>query len=77
MGDWYTAIFVPRIPLSEKWQLVLYITIQTALVGAMASDGTNKPQAILLVLLASLVNIPNTVINWAMVSLGLQDQVDM
>lgn len=77
MGDWYTAIFVPRLPISEKWQLVMYITIQMSLVAAMASDGRNKVQAIILVLLASLVNIPNTVINWVMVSLGLEDQVDM
>jgi hypothetical protein len=52
MGDWYACLIVPGLPINEKWQLVMYITIQTALVDAMASDGRNKVQAILLVLLA-------------------------
>ena len=75
-GSWYAALVAPRIG-HEKWQLVAYMTIQTAMVGAMASDGRNKAQAIVLVLITQIVNIPMTVVNFGMVSLGLKNQVDM
>lgn len=76
MGSYYSAAVVPRIG-HEKWQLVAYMTLQTAVVGAMASDGRNKAQAIVLVLITSTVNIPMTVVNFGVVSLGLEDQLDM
>jgi hypothetical protein len=76
LGGVYSAIFVPRLG-SEKWQLVSYMTIQTAVVGAMASSGRNKAQAIVLVVITLTVNIPMSVLNFAMVSLGLENQMDM
>lgn len=53
------------------------MTIQTAVVGAMASAGRDKVQAIILVVITLWVNIPMSVLNFAMVSLGLENQVDM
>jgi hypothetical protein len=76
IGGWYSALIVPRIGY-EKWQLVAYMTIQTAVVGSMASVGRDKAQAIALVIIALWVNIPMSVLNFAMVSLGLQNQEDM
>jgi hypothetical protein len=76
LGGVYSAIFVPHLG-SEKWQLVSYMTIQTAVVGAMSSAGRNKVQAIILVVITLTVNMPMSVINFAMVSLGLENQVDM
>lgn len=76
LGGWWTALFVPRLG-SEKWQLVAYMTIQTAVVGAMASAGRNQTQAIILVVITLWVNIPMSALNFAMVSLGLENQADM
>ncbi|OQV10594.1 hypothetical protein CLAIMM_14571 [Cladophialophora immunda] len=76
LGGWWSALVVPRLG-SEKWQLVGYITVQTAVVGAMASAGRDKVEAIILVVITLWVNIPMSVLNFAMVSLGLQNQVDV
>ncbi len=76
IGGWWSALVVPRIG-HEKWQLVAYMTIQTAIIGSMASAGRNQTQAIILVIIALWVNIPMSVLNFAMVSLGLQSQEDM
>lgn len=76
LGGWYCALFVPRLG-SEKWQLVVYMSIQTAVVGAMASAGRDKVEAIILVVITLWVNMPMALLNFAMVSLGLEDQADM
>lgn len=76
MGAVWAAVLCPRLG-SEKWQLVVYMTIQTSLVGAMASAGRNKNQAIALVVLITTVNIPMSVLNFAKVSLDLKNQGDM
>lgn len=76
IGGWWSALVVPRIG-HERWQLVAYMTIQTAIVGTMASTGRSKGQAIALVIITLWVNIPMSVLNFAMVSLGLKNQEDM
>lgn len=53
------------------------MTIQTAVIGSMASAGRNKGEAITLLIIALWVNIPMSVLNFAMVSLGLENQEDM
>ena len=76
IGGVWLFLVVPRIG-HEKWQLVAYMTIQTAVVGAQASAGRNKVQALILVIITLWVNQPMSGINFAMVSLGLKNQVDM
>lgn len=76
LGSIYSTIFCPRLG-SEKWQLVCYMSIQTALVGAMSTAGRNKHQAIALVLLINTVNMPMSVLNFAKVTLDLKNQMDM
>ena len=62
----------------ERWQIVFFITAQTALVGALASVGVyDKVKAIVLVfVLACCINQPLYML-FTMVSLGLEDQADM
>lgn len=76
LGSCWAAASCSRFG-SEKWQLVAYMTIQTAIIGAMSSVGRNKTQAIVLILLFGCANQPISVLNFGMISLHLEDQADM
>lgn len=62
----------------ERWQIVLCIVIQTALIGSLASVGIHdKAQAIATVFtLSCFVNQP-FYISFSVISLGIDDQSDM
>jgi hypothetical protein len=71
------VVFCSRVG-HEKWQLVGFMIVQTALIGSMASVGVNdKAQAIATVFLASCVISPPQLISFTMLSLGLDDQTDI
>lgn len=77
IAGWYCLIFMPRLG-HERWQLVAFITAQTALIGSMASIGINdKAQAIATVVIVAACNLPPSPLSFGMVSLGLEDQNDI
>ncbi|KAF1980237.1 MFS general substrate transporter [Bimuria novae-zelandiae CBS 107.79] len=77
VAAWYCVSLMPRLG-HERWQLVAFITLQTALVGSMASIGiTDKAQAIATVIIVSACNLPPSPLSFGMVSLGLDDQNDI
>lgn len=62
----------------EKWQLIGFTAIQTALIGSMASVGVDdRTQAICTVLFAASMVVPPQLISFTMLSLTLDDQNDM
>lgn len=68
---------MPRLG-HERWQLVAFLTLQTALIGSMASIGINdKAQAIATVVIVAACNLPPSPLSFGMVSLGLDDQNDI
>lgn len=77
IAGWYCAGVMPWIG-HERWQLVGFITAQTALIGSMASIGINdKAQAIATVIIVAACNLPPSPLSFGMVSLGLDDQTDI
>ncbi|KAF2637624.1 MFS general substrate transporter [Massarina eburnea CBS 473.64] len=77
IAGWYCAGVMPWIG-HERWQLLGFITAQTALIGSMASIGINdKAQAIATVVVVSACNLPPSPLSFGMVSLGLEDQNDI
>lgn len=77
IAGWYCAGVMPWIG-HERWQLVAFITAQTALIGSMASIGVNdKAQAIATVVIVAACNLPPSPLSFGMVSLGLDDQNDI
>lgn len=77
VAGWYCLTVMPWIG-HERWQLVGFITAQTALIGSMASIGINdKAQAIATVIIVSACNLPPSPLSFGMVSLGLDDQNDI
>lgn len=74
---YYCALVMPWIKY-EKWQIVCLFTIETALLGSMASVGpSDKVQAIIVVIAIQLCNLPPSPLSFGMVSLHLTDQTDM
>ncbi|KAF2188562.1 MFS general substrate transporter [Zopfia rhizophila CBS 207.26] len=77
LAGWYCVLVMPWVG-HERWQLVTLITMQTALIGSMASIGINdKAQAIATVVIVSACNLPPSPLSFGMVSLGLDDQTDI
>lgn len=62
----------------EKWQLIGFTVIQTALIGSMASVGAeDEAQAIVTVVLAATTITPPQLLSFTMLSFGLDDQADL
>lgn len=62
----------------ERWQLIGFMVLQTALIGSLASVGINdKAQAIATVILVATVNLPPSPLSFGIVSLHLEDQTDI
>lgn len=62
----------------EKWQLVGFTVVQTALIGSMASvTAESKTQAIITVVLAATTITPPQLLSFTMLSFGLDDQTDL
>lgn len=77
IAGWYCVSLMPKIG-HERWQLVFFITAQTALIGSMASIGIDdKAQVIATVVIVSACNLPPSLLSFGMVDLGLDDQKDI
>ncbi|KAB5539473.1 fungal trichothecene efflux pump [Coniochaeta sp. 2T2.1] len=77
IAGWYCIGVMPWIK-HERWQLIAFIVLQTALIGSLASVGiTDKAQAIATVILVSTVNLPPSPLSFGIVSLNLEDQTDI
>lgn len=62
----------------EKWQLVTFMVLQTALIGSMASVGINDAtQAVATIVIGSACVTAPQLVSFTMLSLGLDDQNDM
>ncbi|KAF2805892.1 TRI12-domain-containing protein [Mytilinidion resinicola] len=62
----------------ERWQLVFFEVCQTALIGSLASIGLDdKIQAICTVVALSSMVTPPQLLSFTMLSLGIDDQVDI
>lgn len=72
------TVFVCSRLHHEKWQLVGFTIIQTALIGSMASVGSeSRGQAIATVVLAATCITPPQLLSFTMLSFGLEDQSDV
>ncbi|CAK7207013.1 hypothetical protein SEUCBS139899_009821 [Sporothrix eucalyptigena] len=77
MAGWYMLGVMPWIK-HERWQIIAFVVIQTALIGSLASVGINdRIQAIVTVVIVSMCNLPPSPISFSMVSLHLKDQTDI
>ncbi|KAM5343822.1 hypothetical protein ACJ41O_012359 [Fusarium nematophilum] len=80
-GTWFAGILVVFVCSRlhhEKWQLVGFTIVQTALIGSMASVGAeDKAQAIATVVLAATCITPPQLVSFTMLSFGLEDQRDL
>lgn len=62
----------------ERWQLVTFMILQTALLGSLASVGVNdKIQAIVTIVCLSSTVTPPQLLSFTMLSLGIDDQTDI
>ncbi|KAH7038227.1 fungal trichothecene efflux pump [Microdochium trichocladiopsis] len=80
-GTWTAGlltVFVCSRLHHEKWQLVGFTVVQTALIASMASVGSNdKAQAIATVVLAATTITPPQLLSFTMLSFGLESQEDL
>ncbi|KAJ9151105.1 MFS general substrate transporter [Coniochaeta hoffmannii] len=77
IAGWYCVGVMPWIK-HERWQLIVFMILQTALIGSLASVGINdKAQAIATVILVATVNLPPSPLSFGIVSLNLDDQTDI
>ncbi|OAA59713.1 Fungal trichothecene efflux pump [Niveomyces insectorum RCEF 264] len=80
-GTWVAGlltVFVCSRLHHEKWQLIGFTVIQTALIGSMASVGaTDKAQAIATVVITAITITPPQLLSFTMLSFGLKDQNDL
>lgn len=80
-GSWaagLATVFVCSRLHHEKWQLVAFTTVQTALIGSMASVGLHdQAQAIAVVVLTAFTVTPPQLLSFTMLSFNLQDQGDI
>lgn len=62
----------------ERWQLVAYMCIETALIGSLASVGvSDKVQAICTIVALSATVTPPQLLSFSMLSLGIDNQEDI
>jgi sugar phosphate permease len=62
----------------ERWQLVAFMAIETALIGSLASVGVNdKAQAICTIIFLSATVTPPQLLSFTMLSLGIEKQEDI
>lgn len=62
----------------ERWQMVAYLAIQTALIGSMSTVGVDDlAQAIATIMLISMLVAPVNFLAFGVSSLALKDQRDM
>lgn len=62
----------------ERWQLVTFMILQTALIGSLASVGIyDKAQAIVTIIIGSSTVTPPQLVSFTMLSLNLKDQNDI
>jgi energy-converting hydrogenase Eha subunit G len=63
---------------NERWQLVVFMCVETALIGSLASVGLDdKTQAIVTIVALSSTVTPPQLLSFTMLSLSLEDQSDM
>jgi hypothetical protein len=73
-----TTVFVCSWLGHEKWQLVFFMVVQTALIGSLSSVGVDdRVQAIVTLIIGSAMVTAPQLVSFAMLSLGLEDQSDM
>ncbi|KXJ94799.1 fungal trichothecene efflux pump [Microdochium bolleyi] len=80
-GTWTAGlitVFICSRLHHEKWQLVGFTVVQTALIASMASVGSgDKAQAIATVVLAATTITPPQLLSFTMLSFGLESQEDL
>ncbi|KFH46494.1 hypothetical protein ACRE_026800 [Hapsidospora chrysogenum ATCC 11550] len=80
-GTWTAGLIVAFICSRlhhEKWQLIAFTVVQTALIGSMASvTADDKVQAIVTVVIAATTITPPQLLSFTMLSFGLEDQNDL
>ncbi|CAK7210074.1 hypothetical protein SCUCBS95973_000669 [Sporothrix curviconia] len=80
-GTWVAGlmtVFVCSRLHHEKWQLVAFTVVQTALIGSMASVGADdETQAIVTVVITAATITPPQLLSFTMLSFGLEDQTDL
>ncbi len=80
-GTWTAGlltVFVCSRLHHEKWQLVVFTVVQTALIGSMASVGADdEVQAIVTVVITAITITPPQLLSFTMLSFGLDDQADL
>ncbi|KAF9879319.1 hypothetical protein CkaCkLH20_02862 [Colletotrichum karsti] len=80
-GTWAAGlitVFICSRLHHEKWQLVGFTVVQTALIGSMASVGSgDRAQAIVTVVVTAITITPPQLLSFTMLSFGLEDQTDL
>ena len=80
-GTWIaglTTVFICSRLHHEKWQLVAFTVVQTALIGSMSSVGSDdETQAIVTVVITAATITPLQLLSFTMLSFGLSDQADL
>jgi hypothetical protein len=74
----FIVLFVCARLGHERWQLIGFMLVQTALIGSLASVGLNdKIQAIITIVALSSTVTPPQLLSFTMLSLGIDNQEDM
>ena len=74
----FVVIFFCQRVGHERWQQVGFMTIQTALIGSLASVGLqDRVQAIVTIVILATSITPPQLLSFVMISLGIDDQVDI
>ncbi|KAL4926336.1 fungal trichothecene efflux pump [Aspergillus undulatus] len=62
----------------ERWQMISYLIVQTAMIGSMGSVGPeDKAQAIATIIIVAITVTPPQYLAFGMISLGLDSQADI
>jgi len=62
----------------QRWQIVFFMLVQTACVGAMATSTIETPvRSFILVCIISICTAPSQLVTIVMIMFGLEDQNDM
>jgi hypothetical protein len=74
----FVVVFICARVGHERWQLFVFMIIETALVGSLASVRLDsKIQAIITIICLSSTVTPPQLLSFTMLSLGIDDQTDM